>query len=165
MICYHQRWPLDLFPRVTGSSVPRVKSIPKHYNSTSQIRQLWVNKVTVRYAVGTNIKQDFDGTFYCGKITSDNGMWYKVQYTERDKEELTNRQTTQIIEYTTIPFTTGFGATLLAIIDNTSGKSSKNWVTFRLSHSQLLIQSQGGNGTERAYFGPVNICWLDSFHQ
>ena len=100
---------LNQVPRVAGNSVPRVGTI----------RQPGVNEATNRYAIGTNIRKNFYGTFYCGKIASDNGKWYKIKYNDGDKKELTHRQTTMIIEYNPISFTAGYGAALSAIINNT----------------------------------------------
>ena len=94
-------------PRVAGNSVPRVENI----------RQPGVAEATNRYAIGTNIRKNFDGTFYRGKIASDNGKWYKIKYNDGDEEELTHRQTTMIIEYNPISFTAGYGAALSAIIN------------------------------------------------
>ena len=106
----------NLVPRVASNLFPRVKTIPIHRNSTS-LCQPGVNEATNRYAIGTNMRKKFDGTFYQGRITSDNGKWYKIKYNNGDKEELTHRQTTLIIEYNPISFTAGYGAALSAIIN------------------------------------------------
>ena len=74
-------------PRVAGNSVPRVDTI----------HQPGVNEATNRYAIGTNIRKNFDGTFYRWKIASNNGKWYKIKYNDGDEEELIHRQTTMII--------------------------------------------------------------------
>ena len=107
----------NLVPRVAGTLFPRVDTIPVHNNSTL-IRQPGVSKATNRYAIGTNIKK-FDGTFYCRKITSDIGKWYKIRYNDGNEEELTHRQTTLIIKYNPILFTAGFGLALSAILLDT----------------------------------------------
>ena len=101
----------NLVPRVAGNLFPRVATIPIHRNSTS-IRDPGVSAATNRYAVGTKIRKDFDGTFYRGKIASDNGKWYKIRYNDGDEEELTHRQTTLIIEYHPISFTAGYSTAL-----------------------------------------------------
>ena len=81
---------LNLVPRVAGTLFPRVEKVQVHRNSTS-IRQPGVNEATNRYAIGTNIRKNFDGTFYRGKIASDNGKWYKIKHNDGDEEELTHR--------------------------------------------------------------------------
>ena len=86
-----------------------------HKNSTS-LRQPGVNKATNRYAIGTNIKKGFDGTFYPGKIVSNNKKWYKIRYNNGNEEELTHRQTTLTIKYNLTSFTAGFSPDLSAII-------------------------------------------------
>ena len=94
---------------MAGNSVPRVDTI----------RQPGVNEATNRYVIGTNIRKNFDRTFYREKIASDNGKWYKIKYNDGDKKELTHCQTTMIIKYNPISFTAGYGAALSAIINKT----------------------------------------------
>ena len=53
----------NLVPRVAGNLFPRVETTPIHRNSTS-LRQPGVNEATNRYAIGTSIRKNFDGTFY-----------------------------------------------------------------------------------------------------
>ena len=100
---------------MAGTLLLTVDTILIHKNSTS-LRQPGVREATNRYVTGINIKKDFDGTFYCGKIVSNSGKWYKIRYNDGDEEELTHRQTTLIIEYNTILFKAGFGPALSAIL-------------------------------------------------
>ena len=71
----------NLVPRVTGNLFSRVDTIIIHKNSTS-LRQPGVREATNRYDIGTNIRKNFDGTFYLGKIISNNGKWYKIKYND-----------------------------------------------------------------------------------
>ena len=57
----------NLVPRVVGTLFQRVDTVPIHKNSKS-LRPLGVREVTNTYSIGTNIRKNFDGTFYCGKI-------------------------------------------------------------------------------------------------
>ena len=76
----------NLVPRVAGNLFPRVDTIPIYKNSTS-LRQPGVREATNRYDIGTNIRKNFDDTFYPGKIISDNGKWYKIRYKDGDGDE------------------------------------------------------------------------------
>ena len=113
----------NLVPRVAGTLFPRVDTVQIHKNSTS-LRQPGIREATNRYSIGTNIRKNFGGTFYCGKIIFDNGKWYKIKYNDGDEEELTHRQTTLIIEYNPISFTAGYGPALLVIINKTETLSN-----------------------------------------
>ena len=96
-------------------------------------------EATNRYAIGTNIRKNFDGTFYRGKIASDNGKWYKIKYNDGDEEELTHRQTTMIIEYNPISFTAVMGQLSLQSSIMQKFKQtlrSQTSVRFKILHSQ-----------------------------
>ena len=101
---------------------PRADTIPIHNNSIL-LRQLGVSEATNRYDIGTNINF-FDGTFYHGKIASDNEKWYKIRYNNGNEEELTHKQTTLIIKYNQILFTASFGLALSSILLDTEKKSN-----------------------------------------
>ena len=102
-------------------------TIPIHKNNTS-IQQPGVSKATNSYAIGTNIKKKFNGTFYCRKVASDNGKWNNIQYDEGNEEETTQRQDKLIIEYNPILFTAGFSPALSPILFDTEKKSN---ITFK----------------------------------
>ena len=91
----------NLVPRVAGTLFPKVDTVQIHKNSTL-LWQPGVREVKNRYSIGTNIRKNFDSTFYRGKIISDNGKWYTFKNNNGDEEELTHRQTTLIIEYNPI---------------------------------------------------------------
>lgn len=59
-----------------------------------------------------------------GKITSDNGKWYKIKYNDGDEEKLTHQQITLIIEYNPMSFIAGYGAALSAIINKTETQTN-----------------------------------------
>ena len=113
----------NLVPRVARTLFSRVGTVQIHKNSTS-LRQPGLREATNRYYIGTNIRKNFDSTFYCRKIISNNSKWYKIKYNDGDEEELTHRQTTLIIEYNPISFKAGFGPALLAIINKTETLSN-----------------------------------------
>ena len=113
----------NLVPRVAGNLFPRVGTIPIHRNSTS-LRQPGVREATNRYAIGTNTRKNFDGTFYWGKIISDNGKWYKIKYNDGDEKEVTYWQTTLTIEYNPISFTTGYDVALSTIFNKTETQTN-----------------------------------------
>ena len=108
---------------MTGILFPRVDTVQIPKNSTS-IRQPGVREATNRYSIGTNIRKNFNSTFYRGKTISDNGKWYEIIYNNGDEEELTHRQSTLIIENNPISFIAGYGPALSAIINKTETLSN-----------------------------------------
>ena len=91
------------------------------------------------------LTKKFDGSFYHGKSASDNEKCYKIRYNDGNKEELTHRQTTLIVEYNPISFTVGFGPALSEIFHDTEKKQiqhSKDSVIYKTSHFPLRTQSQ-----------------------
>ena len=92
-------------------AVPRVV---KPQAPTTTTRPASLKEATNRYAINTGIKKNFDGIYYSGRMTSDNGKWYKVSYDDGDEEEMTHRQATQHLALGS--FTAGYGHALSAIL-------------------------------------------------
>ena len=69
-----------------------------------------VSAATNRYAIGTAIRKNFDGIYYGGKITEDNGKWYSIRYNDGDAEQVTHREATNILAFRAS--TAGYGAAL-----------------------------------------------------
>ena len=124
---------------LSSASVSRVKPsnspLPRvNKNTNNNINQPGVSNTTNQYAVGTRIKKNFDGTYYKGEITSDNGKWYHIYYGDGDQEEVTHTTATKTIAYSATLFTTGYGATLTSIINDTEQKTN---LVFKDLHDAL----------------------------
>jgi hypothetical protein len=67
-------------------------------NNNRNDRSPRVSEVRGRYDIGTTLTKSWEGIPYNGKIISDNGRWYKVQYDDNDEEQLTHREVTKYVQ-------------------------------------------------------------------
>eukprot|EP00588_Corethron_pennatum_P017124 CAMPEP_0194305434 /NCGR_PEP_ID=MMETSP0171-20130528/2873_1 /TAXON_ID=218684 /ORGANISM="Corethron pennatum, Strain L29A3" /LENGTH=958 /DNA_ID=CAMNT_0039056963 /DNA_START=310 /DNA_END=3183 /DNA_ORIENTATION=- len=82
--------------------VPKERKKPQEVPKEGKKEESKVVK-SLKYPVGTTVQKEFDGTFYGGTVVSysTTTCWYRVQYEDEDREDLTESEMAEIVH--TVP--------------------------------------------------------------
>jgi len=70
----------------------RDRNEEKNNNKSKNKNKIVIEEREDRFIIGTRIIKKFSGVPYEGKIVGYNGQWYRVKFTDDDKEDLTHYQ-------------------------------------------------------------------------